>query len=91
MGNSEDLKPNGKKRARPIAWFFALWPLWFVTYPLYMNRRAVYGVKKHLVPSLLIMILFTGSCILMGGVIEDQKKPIRNAFQGYDSSYQSRY
>jgi hypothetical protein len=91
MGSVEDLKPNGKKREGPIAWALSLWLLWFVTYPMYMNRRAVYGVKKHLVPSLLIMILFAGSFILMFGAIEDKKKQIRNAFQGYDSSYQSRY
>jgi hypothetical protein len=91
MGSFEDLKPNGKKRDGPIAWALSLSLLWFVTYPMYMNRRAVYGVKKHLVPSLLIMILFTGSFFLMFGAIEDKKKQIRNAFQGYDSSYQSRY
>ena len=29
MGNPEDLKPNGKKREGPVAWFFSLWLLWF--------------------------------------------------------------
>ena len=88
MGNPEDLKPNGKKREGPVAWFFSLWLLWFAAYPMYLNRRAVYGVKKLLVPGLIIMILYVGSWFLMMNAIEDKKRQVRSAINQMNSTYQ---
>jgi hypothetical protein len=64
-GRDKDLKPNGKKRAGPIAWFFFAFFLWLVAYPWWMARRAKYGLTNMLIPAIVIVLLVFGTNIVI--------------------------
>lgn len=70
-GNDQDRNPNGKKREGPILWFAWGVVLWVVGYPMWMARRAKYGLRNLCAPSILVALVFLGviaAVSLNGGV-----------------------
>lgn len=65
MGNPSDLNKKGKKNSGPIAWFFLMILLWAIAYPVYLWQRSKYGLKNHLLPGILIALVFVISLIVM--------------------------
>lgn len=45
-GNAQDLTTKGRRREGPLTWFFCGLLLWFVAFPLWMARRAKYGLQN---------------------------------------------
>ena len=45
-GSTTDTKPNGKRREGFIIWFFATLLLWIIAFPMWMFRRAQYGLRN---------------------------------------------
>ena len=64
MGNFNDLNKNGKKNEGPVIWFISLILLWIVFYPIYLGKRARYGLKSYWVGGLVIALLFISSIVL---------------------------
>ena len=46
MGRIPNPKTN-KKEEGPVAWLLSAMLLWFIAYPLYIFRRARYGLASH--------------------------------------------
>jgi hypothetical protein len=76
MGGETDLRPNGKRREGPGEWFAGMLVLWFVAFPLYLNRRALYGVRRLLWPGLGAVLILSLSAGYMAAQIESKTKEI---------------
>lgn len=76
-GTESDRTPSGRKREGPVAWFFFGTLLWIVAFPMWMYRRAKYGLKNLCSGAILICIIFVAVLGLMSAALENQKAEIR--------------
>lgn len=69
-GAPNDIKPNGKHREGPIMWFIAIILLWIVCFPMWMFRRAQYGLRNLGFVSILVVIAYLALPIVIPTVVE---------------------
>ena len=72
MGAATDRTPKGKKREGPAIWFVSVLLLWAVCYPMYLKRRALYGVRSRVALGLLAMLSLVGCWVIMDYAIAER-------------------
>ncbi|MDD3107236.1 MAG: hypothetical protein PHP65_05515 [Bacilli bacterium] len=88
MGSELDLKPNGKRYANPIQWFFALILLLIVAYPWYFARRARYGLKNYSGPAMFILLISIASVFYWNYEIDETKKELENKIEHFEKFFE---
>ena len=84
MGSEMDIKPNGKRYANPVEWFFAFILLLIVAYPWYFARRARYGLKNYSGPAMLIVLISIISVFYLNYEIDNAKKELKYNLEQVD-------
>jgi len=69
-GSPSDLKPNGKRREGPILWFTAILLLWIVCFPMWMFRRAQYGLRNLGFVAILVVLAYLSLPPIITSVVE---------------------
>lgn len=82
VGIGNNINKNGKKESGPIAWFFIITLLWIIGYPAYLYKRSKYGLKNHLLPAILVMLVFIISFSVLSYRIEAKIEQIRMLYGG---------
>ncbi|MEN6525974.1 MAG: hypothetical protein ABFD65_05740 [Candidatus Polarisedimenticolia bacterium] len=65
MGSERDLTTKGKRREGPVLWFFSLFLLWVIAYPLYLHRRRQYGKESMVVGGVVLASLLVVRVVMM--------------------------
>lgn len=65
MGSERDLTTKGKRREGPVLWFFSLFLLWVIAYPLYLHRRRLYSKRSMVVGGVVLASFLIARVVLM--------------------------
>mgnify|MGYP000243992068 CR=1 FL=1 len=57
-GSKTDLNTKGKRREGPVTWFVACVLLWIVAFPVWMARRARYGLENRCKTAVIVGLIF---------------------------------
>ena len=73
----------------PVAWFFIIFLLWIVGYPVYLAKRKHYGVANRAVLGLLVALIFVGSYAVMNSAIEQKQNEVKASMEQMQQALQS--
>lgn len=60
----------------PTAWFFIIALIWIIGYPVYLYKRKYYGLPNRLIAGILVALVSSGSCGVMGSAIGAKKAEV---------------
>ena len=72
-------KRKRKQRENPVTWFFGCLLLWIIAFPMWMARRAQYGLKNLCFAAILVGAIFFGITGFMQYMIEEAKAEVRRS------------
>jgi hypothetical protein len=90
MGSIPNPKTN-KKEEGPVAWFFSALLLWLIAYPLYMFRRAHYGLAGSAWPCLAGTLVFVLLAFQIGMFVDAELTRIQLQGQRIEQQAQLEY
>jgi uncharacterized protein YecT (DUF1311 family) len=70
----------------PTQWFFLLWLLWLVAYPVYFFKRKKYGLPNQGILATIVAIVFAASIGIMHSAISEQQEKIQKGMQELQDS-----
>lgn len=68
----------------PTAWFFIVAGMWAIGYPAYLHKRARFGQRNYALVGACVALLFLGSVVAMGALVDERVGEVRGALHAAD-------